>query len=466
MAGFLGTPKVQYFKSDGSFAASYYLYTYEPGTTTNKATYPTIADALAGTNANANPITLDSRGQADVVLTGNTKLVLYDDLIASGGSVIESTDNVNYDEDTLDANGNRIVEYNAVSSAVNWLKLSNAATGNDVIIEPAGTDDNIGVTIQGKGSGSITIPGLSATSMVDSNDVDVILTSATASAVNEFTAANAATGNSPTFSATGDDTNIGENFQIKGNEAYHFLGTADTAAEIKLYEDTDNGTNYFGLKAPAALTASTTFTLPDGDGTNGQVLGTNGSGTLDWITGTATTILLQSETPTSGTEVDLTTLSSTYFCHIIDIADLTPATDDVYLYLRLSTDSGSTFISTAGAYRSAGVAGLTSGAVTSVSSATDNVLFLTATSAGNAVGSGTNESLSGRIIIYNPLSSSDLTKITANLTYATAGGGLASVTLGGELTSTTLAVNAVRLAWEGGATFESGEIRLYGVKAA
>lgn len=40
---------------------------------------------------------------------------------------------------------------------------------------------------------------------------------------------------------------------------------------------------YVGL-APAAAAGSTTYTLPSADGSNGQVLSTNGSGTLSWIT--------------------------------------------------------------------------------------------------------------------------------------------------------------------------------------
>lgn len=42
------------------------LYSYEAGTTTPLATYPTYADALAGTNANANPVVLDANGEASV----------------------------------------------------------------------------------------------------------------------------------------------------------------------------------------------------------------------------------------------------------------------------------------------------------------------------------------------------------------------------------------------------------------
>ena len=61
-------------------------------------------------------------------------------------------------------------------------------------------------------------------------------------------------------------------------------GTSATGADIKLYEDTDNGTNYVGLKAPASIASDLTWTLPSTDGTNGQALVTNGSGTLSWTT--------------------------------------------------------------------------------------------------------------------------------------------------------------------------------------
>lgn len=60
-------------------------------------------------------------------------------------------------------------------------------------------------------------------------------------------------------------------------------GSSSSAAEIKLYEDTDNGTNYMGLKAPSAVTTSTDLVLPNGDGSADQVLKTDGSGNLGWV---------------------------------------------------------------------------------------------------------------------------------------------------------------------------------------
>jgi hypothetical protein len=61
-------------------------------------------------------------------------------------------------------------------------------------------------------------------------------------------------------------------------------GTSASAADLKLYEDTDTGTNYVGLKAPSSIASDVTWTLPNVDGTNGQALVTNGTGDLSWTT--------------------------------------------------------------------------------------------------------------------------------------------------------------------------------------
>ena len=73
----------------------------------------------------------------------------------------------------------------------------------------------------------------------------------------------------------------------------------DNDKEIRFREATANGTNYVSLSAPASLSADLTFTLPATDGTNGQVLTTNGSGTLSFTT-PASGISWQSVVKTSG----------------------------------------------------------------------------------------------------------------------------------------------------------------------
>ena len=58
-------------------------------------------------------------------------------------------------------------------------------------------------------------------------------------------------------------------------------GNATAPGEIRLYEDTDLGTNYVGFKS-GNNTASVSYVLPTADGTAGYQLTTDGSGTLSW----------------------------------------------------------------------------------------------------------------------------------------------------------------------------------------
>lgn len=49
------------------------------------------------------------------------------------------------------------------------------------------------------------------------------------------------------------------------------------------FADSDSS-NWVGFQAPATVASNVTWTLPSADGTNGQVLQTNGSGTLSFTT--------------------------------------------------------------------------------------------------------------------------------------------------------------------------------------
>ena len=50
------------------------------------------------------------------------------------------------------------------------------------------------------------------------------------------------------------------------------------------FADSDSS-NYVALQGPATVASNVTWTLPSTDGTTGQVLSTNGSGTLSWASG-------------------------------------------------------------------------------------------------------------------------------------------------------------------------------------
>jgi hypothetical protein len=64
------------------------------------------------------------------------------------------------------------------------------------------------------------------------------------------------------------------------------VGGGAAASEVRFLEPSGSGSNYTAFKAQAQG-GDITYTLPAADGTSGQVLSTNGSGTLTWATSTS-----------------------------------------------------------------------------------------------------------------------------------------------------------------------------------
>jgi hypothetical protein len=111
-----------------------------------------------------------------------------------------------------------------------------------------------------------------------------------------------------------DDNESGQAFRVKdGDNNIMFSvdedgisvanGTSSTGAVIRLGEATANGTNYVGIQAPASLAANVTYTLPTADGTSGQLLSTNGSGTLSWAATPASYSAVRTQSGTTYTLV-------------------------------------------------------------------------------------------------------------------------------------------------------------------
>ena len=143
--------------------------------------------------------------------------------------------------------------------------------------------------------------------IADENSNEQIIFQTTSSAVNQFDITNAATGNAPSISATGDDSNIDVALIPKGTgETKVGTGSADatitSSGAHNLILDTNSGTNsgvitiVDGANGNITITPNGSgnivldgLTFPNADGSANQALITNGSGTLSFGTAGITT---------------------------------------------------------------------------------------------------------------------------------------------------------------------------------
>lgn len=163
---------------------------------------------------------------------------------------------------------------------------------------------------------------------------------------------------------------------------------------------------------------------------------------------------IASASPTSGSTVDFASVFSAGYNYEVRISDLTPATDNVGLWLRLTDDNGSTYESAA-SYQY-GYHGYTSAGAANDAGGTGQTAIVLA----NAIGSTSNQSISGSIWIENPGSSTSQCKIHWSLSYRNASNNFVHVSGGGVYNVSDIAYTGFQLLWSSG-NFEDGDISIY-----
>jgi len=275
------------------------------------------------------------------------------------------------DPDDATANVNLVLESQGTGGRV---LIRDASGGSSVIIG----DDDSSLTVSGGASsssdaGDIVIKGGNGTSsnasgdaiikggtggsaegkvkITDSSDNEIAIFERTASAVNEFTFTNNATGSNPSMAATGDDTNISIQLTPKGNglvivpDGYESdVGTNDDALVTRKWVLDNVVTATDDLTIRAALTngnaSETVGTMPNASSTTYYVTRIAINTTVAYAGGSVDSMQITDGTTVLATvnESDVTTTGS----YIVDLDGATATAGGATLTLQFKQSDGTT----------------------------------------------------------------------------------------------------------------------------
>lgn len=236
-----------------------------------------------------------------------------------GGTLDTSTYNIKFanGQGLIDGNDNEMALFTTTSSAVNYFNFTNSATGNNVILAPAGDDTNIGITFTAKGSGAFD--SASPWNFTGAVDFDGAVT------------------------VTGSGT-----FQLPTGTSV----TTDAAGEIALDTDGDGSTIQTGVlqvydgTQNTYVVSTTNYPSSDNDvpaydsATNSVTWQAQASGAS-----AGAMVPLDQQTASSSTELDFTSLDTGTYDELILIGSkLKFSSTSADLQLLLSIDGGTSFI--------------------------------------------------------------------------------------------------------------------------
>lgn len=359
-----------------------------------------------------------------------------------------------------DANGNEMVTFTVATSAVNYLTISNSATGNSVAVAANGSDATVNLQLSPKSSGSVLLGG-----KLDVNGNEII------------------------SSASGDlaihsDNDV--NLTLGDAAGANLLSIKDSAGVEVAHIDSDGGADLNSLALDIALpiseggtgqtaaTAAMDALAPTT--TKGDIIVHNGTDNIRLAVGSNDQILIADSAEASGIKwaaqpdnntwvalaktdasssssviFDSTYITSTYSIYVVALTGIRPTTDGVDIRFRTSTDNGSTFASGASDYDGQ-INGL------SIDSAG---LDLSSSSLSNVVG----EEYDAIWYIHQPTNSSYKTRFMCSVgCHIDTGSALRGLDNGYGMRDAAEANNAIGFFPSSG-TIAAGSFRLYGIKS-
>jgi len=351
---------------------------------------------------------------------------------------------------TIDHSANTV---NWLDSTVSVTGLTTTATGTVLTLSDSATTSTVNLIID--------------------NDKEIRFREATANGTNYVSlSAPASLSADLTFTLPSADGTAGQFLSTNGSGVLSFatvggsttpfavIGNATSGSEIRLPEDTDNGSNYVAIKAPDTIASNLTLTLPSADGTSGQVLQTNGSGVLSFSSVSSDYVLLASTDASSSASLSFNGLfSSTYKNYKIIYSSVIPAsaTQLKFRYIVSSSDVTANYYSVG-----SNDVRNNSGSSTGTDGEWAGSSFIL--NVGDNLTSNTSYGINGEITIFNPLSTTTYKVFNSNCFFWNpALNTIYSISLSGQNINSTSALSGVKFFMNAG-NINSGNFKLYGIK--
>jgi hypothetical protein len=347
---------------------------------------------------------------------------------------------------TIDHTANTV---NWLDSTVSVTGLTTTATGTVLTLSDTATTSTVNLIID--------------------NDKEIRFREATANGTNYVSlSAPASLSADLTFTLPATDGTAGQFLSTNGSGVLSFatvggsatpfavIGNATAGSEIRLPEDTDNGSNYVAIKAPDTIASNLTLTLPSADGTSGQVLQTNGSGVLSFNSPSSDFVLLATTSASNTASVTFDGyFSATYQNYIIFLSDYYHTSSGSSMRMRFRRSNADV---TASNYATIALNYQTGGADSQVTTGqTSFDIFL-----GGSLGTSATDGNAKTITIFNPLNTTTNKVMTYYGWGVRPDGNIFTSNASGQLSNNADALSGVSFFASSGNLY--GNFKLYGLK--